>query len=118
MDGTFISTKEYYQLLVLLFYDENTNKKIPGAYKLCNNKFENSYIKILYKLKYIITVENIESLKLESICADFEMGLIRTITKVFKNIWVVGCLFHYIKNIRSQALKLGLFYIFYYSKCY
>ena len=48
LDGTFIITKVYYQLLILLFYDEYTDKKIPGAYILINNKYEKSYIKILY----------------------------------------------------------------------
>ena len=31
-DGTYIATKEFYQLLILMYYDENSNKKIPGAY--------------------------------------------------------------------------------------
>ena len=65
----------------------------------------------MYKLKYIITIENSESLKWESICLDFEYGLIRAITIVFKNIRVVGCMFHYIKNIRLQAVKHGLYSI-------
>ncbi len=92
-----------------MFYDEHTNKKITGDYILINNKYEKSYINILYKLKHIIIIENTEALKWESICVDFEYTLIKVITLVFKKNRVVGCAFHYIKSIRLKALKLGLY---------
>ena len=46
---------------------------------------------------------------MESICTDFEHGLMNACMIVFKNIRIIVCLFHYIKNIRLKALKSGLF---------
>lgn len=47
LDGIFINIKEYYQLLVLLFYDEITNKKLLAAYILWNSNLKNHILKYL-----------------------------------------------------------------------
>ena len=83
IDGTFITTKEYYQLLILLFYDKLTKTKIPAVYILTNNKYINSYIKIFNKVKNIITLENTINLNWKSITIDFESALIESVKKVF-----------------------------------
>ena len=95
--------------MILLFYDKLTKTKIPAVYILTNNKYINSYVKIFDKVKNIITLENTINLNWKSISIDFESALIESIKKVFNNIRIVGCMFHYIKNIRLNALKFGLF---------
>ena len=109
IDATYISTKEYYQLLIVMAYNVIIDKKIPCAYILMNNKLQNSY-EIIFNclLEYITTNYTIE-LKCKSICTDFEDALYNAIKKIFKNVRHVGCLFHFAKNIRLNLSKLGLF---------
>ena len=83
IDRTFISIKDFYQLIIFMYYDELSNKKIPGCYALINSKFENSYIEILKSYKNILIHENSFKLKKISITSDFEKPLINAINKVF-----------------------------------
>lgn len=109
IDCTYISTKEFYQLLIIMGYNQLIDIKIPCAYVLMNNKTEKSYNLILSEILNIITIENNVKLKLISITSDFEKGLINGIKNIFKEIRHVGCLFHLVKNIRINLLKIGLF---------
>ena len=53
LDGTYIATKEFYQILILMYYDKNSNSKIPASYILIISKFENNYI-VLASSKFFI----------------------------------------------------------------
>ena len=97
-DGKFISTKDFYQLIIFMFYEKSSEKKIPGFYDLIYNQYGNSYIEVLKSFKNIITNENTNNLKIKSITSDFEKPLIIEIKKVFKGIRQVGCYFHFVKN--------------------
>lgn len=92
-----------------MYYDEITNKKIPGSFILTNTKYESTYIEILKSFKNIITNENNTQLKVITITTDFEEGLINAVKIVFPEVRHVGCLFHYVKNLRLRMSKLGLF---------
>ena len=52
IDVTIVFPNEFKQLIVILFLDENVNKRFPGLYALIKNKKEEGY-NILFK-KYII----------------------------------------------------------------
>ena len=108
LDGIYIATKEFYQLLILMYYDKNSNSKIPASYILIISKFENIYIIVLSSLRNIITSENSIKLNNITITLDFEEGLIQVVNKVFPELRIVGCLFHYIKQIRLNLGKCGL----------
>ena len=108
IDATF-TTKDFYQLLVIMAYYQLIDVKVPCAYILMNNKSQISYEIVLNKLKDIITYNNNIELKVISISTDFEVALINGTKIVFKNIRHVGCLFHYVKNIRLNLSKLGLY---------
>ena len=71
-DGTYVATKEFYQLLILMYYDDNSNKKIPGVYILIYNKLEKGYTIILNSIKRILTAEDKLDNNLSSITLDFE----------------------------------------------
>ena len=49
-----------------MYYDELSEKKIPGCFALIYSKYENSFIEILKSFKNIITNENTSKLKLKS----------------------------------------------------
>ena len=109
IDCTYISTKEYYQMLVIMAYNVLLDMKIPCAYILLNNKLQNSYEIVLNNIKNIITENNTFKINLISISHDFEEALINAIKNTFINIRNVGCLYHYIKNIRLNMKKIHLF---------
>ena len=109
IDCTYISTKDYYQLLVIMAYNLLIDAKIPCTYILLNNKLQNSYEIVLGILKYIITENNTYKINLISISIDIEEALANSVKTVFIDIRHTGCLFHYIKNIRLNMNKIGLF---------
>ena len=43
IDGTYVNSKDFKQLIVILYVDENLNKKFPGLFALINNKKEEGY---------------------------------------------------------------------------
>ena len=104
IDGTFIHPIEYSQLLVIIFYESNTNKRYPGAYIL-NSKLFQAYIISINPLKNIKTKYNSVELKLKSITIDFEGGLYKAITRIFPNARIVGCFYHYMHNLTKNACK-------------
>ena len=109
LDGTFLSTKEFYQILILMYYDENSCKKVPGSYILINNKLFKGYTIALNAFKRILTGEDKIPINLYSITTDFEVSLIEEVQNVFPKSRIVGCMFHYIKQLRLLLSKYGLF---------
>ena len=91
-----------------MHFDETANKKISGAFLLLNNKFENSYILALSSIKNLLNINDTINISLESITCDFEKSLLNSINKVFVNVRLMGCLFHFVKNIRLNMGKYGL----------
>ena len=96
IDGTFITTKDYYQLIVVIYYDVNSNKKIPGCYIQINNKYMQGYLTAFKTFKRLLIIENTAQLKIKSITTDFEDALLNALNEAFPKIRKVGCLFHYI----------------------
>ena len=56
---------------------------------------------------------NTKIINVKSITSDFELRLIDVIKLVLKDIQHIGCLFHYVKNIRLKMSKYGFFSKFY-----
>ena len=63
IDGKFITTKDYYQLLIIMYYDKSSEKKIPITFILINNKYTVGYIKVLKAFKRILSYENSNNIK-------------------------------------------------------
>ena len=99
---------EHLLLIIIMFFDESSNKKIPGSYILLNTKNENGYLKALSEFKRIITIEYTEDIKLNSISTDFEIGLIKSIKILFPKTRHVGCLFHYVQALYCNMRALNL----------
>lgn len=49
IDGIFITTKDFYQMIIIMYYNEVIKKKFPGYYILVNTKEESNYKLILKK---------------------------------------------------------------------
>ena len=108
IDGTFVYPKGFKQLIVILYYDQNLEKRYPGVFALINNKTENGYKNLFKSIFEIITIENSKDLKLESYSTDFEVGLMNALEEVFPNKRKIGCFFHYTRALREKMKKLGL----------
>ena len=85
------------------------NKKVSCEYILMNNKSKKSYELVLTSKLKIISLDNNKSIKLDTVTTDFEKALIASVKKIFNNIRHVGCLLHYIKIVRLNLSKVGLF---------
>lgn len=108
IDGTFIRPFGYYQTLIIMYLENDSNKYIPGCYILLNSKTEFNYKESLKFLKSKLINNETENIKLTTITCDFEIALINSISVVFNNIHKVGCYFHYKQCLRRNAQKLGL----------
>ena len=108
IDGTFVFPEGFKQLIVILYYDEQTKKRYPGIFSLINNKTEAGYLELLSSIYNIITIEKTKNIKLESYTTDFEIGLMNALDKIFPNVRKVGCFFHFTRALRDKMKKLGL----------
>ena len=108
IDGTFIYPSGFNQLLVVLYYDENKNKRYPGTFILINNKTEVGYKEAFKSFKSIITIENTKTLNLKGITTDFEVSIINAIKFIFPNITHTGCFYHYVRAISKKIKSLKL----------
>ena len=86
IDGTFIFPSDFSQLIVILYYENNINKRNPGAFLLINNKTEAGYSLLFNNLYNILTIENTKKLKLESYTTDFEPALANSLKKFLKEL--------------------------------
>ena len=107
IDGTFIYPPEFKQLIVILYYDDVINKRMPGLFALINNKKENYYLYLFQRIKDILTIEKTTDLKINSYTVDFEKGLINALNIIFPEIKCIGCYFHYTRALRKKSKELG-----------
>jgi len=108
IDCTFIYPKDFKQLLVILYYDEEIEKRAPGCYILLNNKTENGYKLALTNFKKIVTLDNTRDLALISYSTDYEKALYNALEDIFPNIRRLGCYFHYSYNLRKKLKEYNI----------
>ena len=103
IDETYIFPLGFKQTIIILFYDELTKIKYPGAYILINSKLYQGYLLAFNAFNNIITKYNSINIKLESITIDFEEGLIKALHAIYPKIKLIGCFFHYMFNLDKKA---------------
>ena len=109
IDGTFIHPPNFRQILLIMYLDIITNKRIPAFFCILNSKAEILYYKVLLSVKNIISSFNNIPIKLKSVTLDFELELNKTFENVFANIKIIGCLYHYKQIILRKLKKYGLY---------
>lgn len=101
IDGTFYSApKDFYQLIIV--YGQVFNRILPLAFILSSFKKEESYQKILLKLREIV------NLTPKHIYIDFEYALYNSVKSVNRESEIHGCIFHFGQSIWRNVQKLGL----------
>lgn len=106
--GSFISPKEFSQVIVTLYYIPMINKKVPGCFILINSKYYLAYKQAFSYFRNIISNNEKNKLNLVSITIDFDEGLIKALREVFPNVRPIGSLFHYTDSLRRNAEVHGL----------
>ena len=105
VDSTFhVVPDDFYQLLVIVVYDDVTDSYMPCCYCLASRKNQHIYYKIFRDIKEILE----DNHDLESITLDFEQSQIDGAGKVFPNLKFIGCKFHFMQALLRKAQKKGL----------
>jgi len=96
-------------MMIIMAFIQYLDIKVPCIYILMNPKTQKSYEIVLQSVFNIITNDNNRSFNINSISTDFKEGLINATNKIFLKVRKIGCLFHFIKNIRLNLNKIGLY---------
>ena len=106
IDGTFrIVPHPFYQCLIIMVYDEQTDLYVPILYILMTAKTQILYYQALH---YVICVSD---WKLDpfSVTCDFEKALLSAVGEQFRgNTRINGCLFHWKQALRRKMKKLNI----------
>ena len=106
IDGTFyVVPEKFYQLLIILIYEEATDLYIPGCFVLCSHKSKDIY-KLIFKEVAQVILQGLY--RVERITIDFESAEIEAIKEVFPKIELIGCKFHFQQALFRKAKKKGL----------
>ena len=109
IDATFHHPPDFYQLLIIMYKDIITGIKIPGIYVLMNSKKEILYQYVFDSIIRLLSDDNNNHIKFETIVTDQEVGLINVINKIFPNSQRIACLFHYKQDILRNLKSYGLY---------
>ena len=91
IDGTFgIVPKPFYQVLIVMCYDQQTRVYMPVMYIFMTDKTERLYRHALYWVNAIVLCHSTPKM----VTCNFERGLMNAVEATFKNVTVNGCLFH------------------------
>ena len=108
IDSTFKKPKDYYQFFIVMFIDILTDKAYPVFYATLSDKTESLYCEVLRKIYNLLDYENNKYKNKITITIDFEGALYNAIKKIFGEVRLIGCLFHYKQNLIKNATILGL----------
>lgn len=104
-DGTFkICPTPFYQLYTFhinISLDENSVNFVPVLYILLANKTQAIYERLFTILKEQFMIQ------IDQYKCDFELAVIQAVKKVYPNVKVTGCYFHYWKALVKMSKKLG-----------
>ena len=110
IDATFKSiSKNFYQILNIMAYNENENLFMPISFILMTNKSLMSYEKIFDDIISLLKTYSIDiNFKNLRFLCDFEKSLLKAIKGKFKESKINGCYFHYIKSLWKKMRNFGL----------
>ena len=103
IDGTFkIVPKPFYQCLIVMVFDEQTDKFVPVFYILLTSKKEQIYRHALYLVKSTVG----SKINPASVTCDFEKALHNAVRMEFPTSIINGCLFHWKQAIYRKVISL------------
>lgn len=118
LDATFkVAPQNFKQILNIIIYIPHLNIYYPACHIFMSHKTEELYSMAFQCLKQVAL--NIGNFVLEPkiIMCDFEQAMRKSITKLFPQINLSGCYFHFVKALYDKLTKLGLRKKTYKPKC-
>ena len=91
-----------------MYRDDQIGKRFPAVFSLINNIKKEGYKFLLNKILNYIIIDNNINKKLQTLTIDFEESLIEAWKTVFPKIRIIGCYYHYCRNIREKVHSLQL----------
>ena len=83
------------------------NLSVPVLFCLVKGKNEAAYVKLLGLVDGLANEENLTIFNRDvTLMCDFELSFINAVQLLYKSVRVKCCFFHYVQNIRKNALKL------------
>ena len=107
--GTFHHPINFSQIVIILIKDVLLSQYIPCFYILISNKSEISYDLIFKSIIRILTQNNLNNERYQTITIDKEIALNNAVKINFENTTKIGCWFHLKQNLLNQAKICGLF---------
>ena len=110
LDGTFKSCpRNFYQYFNIISYLPEKDLIIPIFTAVLTSKTETIYNYTLMEFKKLIKVINLDiDYNKIKFMSDFEINLRNAIYNNFPQSEILGCDFHYIKNLYCKMKKLGM----------
>lgn len=103
IDGTFkVCPKPFYQCLIIMVFDEQTDAFVPVFYVLLTSKNTQIYRHALYWIKSAVDYK----MQPLVITCDYEKALHSAVKNEFPNANINGCLFHWKQAIRRKIKDL------------
>ena len=109
IDETYIHPPNFMYILIILYIDIINNIRAPSALIIMNRKTQELYERIFKSIKYLITANNKKGINQKTATIDFENALLNSFGKIFPNIKIVFCLFHYKQALIKRTRLLGLY---------
>ena len=108
IDDTFHHPPDFKQLLIFMYKDIITDKKIPVFYILMNSKEQQLYDLVFESIIKIINSFDITDINIETVVTNQETALINIVYKYFPKTQRISCYFHYKSDIFKNFKKYGL----------
>lgn len=108
IDDTFHHPPDFKQLLIFMYKDIITDKKLLVFYILVNSKEQQLYDLVFDSIIKIIHSFGCKEINTETVVTDQETALINRVNKYFPNAQRISCYFHYKSDIFKNLKKYGL----------
>ncbi|KAG3232325.1 hypothetical protein PI124_g22590 [Phytophthora idaei] len=96
--------RPFTQCLIVMVKDSGVDAYVPATYVLTDSKQHDAYWNVL---NYVI-VQTDRLLEPTTVTCNFEHGLVNAIAEQFPLVKIVGCLFHWKRELRRKMVELAL----------
>ena len=109
IDAAYKHPKDFSQILIIMYYDFQIQRKVPALYIIMNRKFESAYEEVFKAFIELIKFGDNLDFSFDTITTNNEDTINIALQKLFPNSQRILCFFHYNQLLVRKATSLGLF---------